>query len=211
MKQCYYFYDCPRTGGTTFKVWCKRGKIKRVRYGGEKEWYHVPFRPRDEIKTLVPENSTLFTFTLLRNPVEHTASLYAKIRSHKHAYKKVLEGLTFEQWIKGKFQTDAHTSPDPWGFSMVRFYDPITHDLVQAIKNIESMDFVGFTDRLKRDLNLMLNISGSKINFNGPRLNRSRRDFLIKDDLRKIIKDVRSDDFKLVNYFRRKRGLPIYA
>ena len=207
----YYFYDCPRTGGTTFKRWCRNGQIKRVCFGDEKDWHHVPFKPRAELERLVPNGGELFTFTILRDPIEHTASLYAKIKRHKHGYRPVIQHLSFDQWINGKFKEDAKTMPDPWGFSMVKFYDPKTHCLNQAIKNIETMDFVGFTDRLNEDLNLMLIESRSKVKFNGPRLNCGIRDFVVKDQIKAIIREVRKDDYKLVNHFRCKRGLEPYA
>jgi len=158
---------------------------------------------------LRPEGKKLWTLTLLRDPVEHTASLYAKIRNHKHAYKQVLRGLSFSQWVQGRFQDDVKSVPPPWGFSFVRFYDE-GGDLATAIENVEKVDFVGFTERLTEDMNLFLNLVGEKRRFNGRRLNMSRRGFKISGADRKIIKRVRAEDFELVNHFRRKRGLPFY-
>jgi len=208
--KCYYFYDCPRTGGTSFKKWCRDGNAKRIYYGDRKGWHHVPFKPRSEVCSLVPPNYNLWTFTLLRDPVEHTASLYAKIREHKHSYCANLRGLSFNDWITGPFEEDSKTSPDPWGFSFVRFYDPDTHNLEKAISNIESMDFVGFTERLGEDVNLMLRESGSKTFFNNRKLNSKARNFIVSDSEKEIIKRVRSDDYKLVNNFRTIRNLPKY-
>lgn len=202
----FYFYDLPRTGGTSFKRWCKNRKgIKRVYFGEGKGWHHVPF---ESVEKLAP--GKIWTFTLLRNPIEHTASLYAKIRIHKHAYRTKLLGLNFNQWIRGIFEVDMVSSPAPWGFSMVKFFDPVSENLDVAIKNIESMDFVGFTDRLNSDINLMFKKIGVEDAFNGPRLNVARRSFEVTEGEKKVIRIVRADDFKLVNHFRKKRGLSLY-
>jgi hypothetical protein len=207
----FYFYDCPRTGGTSFKRWSRSSdKIKRIYFGEGKGWHHVPFKPRAEIQELFPRHQ-VFTFTLLRNPYEHTASLYAKIRQHKHSYRKNLAGLSFAQWVHGPFEADVASSPAAWGFSMVRFFDPITGDLSTAIKNIETMDFVGFTELLNTDLDLMFKKANIMEKFDGRRLNNKHRNFKITDEDKAVIRRVRADDFRLVNHFRRKRGLKPYG
>ena len=207
-----YFYDCPRTGGTSFKHWSRRAAgLKRVYFGGSQIWHHVPFSPRDKVRELAPKGSEFYTLTLLRDPVEHTASLYSKIRVHKHSYREKLKGLSFQNWIYGRFEADRKTAPDPWGFSMVRFYDPETGDLNRAIENIESIDFVGFTDRLDKDLNLFLDQIGSNLKYDRSRKNAVRRAYHISPKDRAHILRIRSDDLILVNHFREKRGLKPYA
>ena len=209
----FYFYDCPRTGGTSFKRWAKScPAIERLHFGDGKGWHHVPFKPRSEISELMPSHDVdVFTFTILRDPIEHTASLYAKIRTHKHSYRNKLAHLTFNQWITGHFEADREQSPAPWGFSMVRFFDPDTGNLDRAIANIESMDFVGFTGRLNQDMELMLNKANACVNFNENRLNVSHRDFNITPVERVMIKKIRFDDYQLVNHFRKLRGLQLYG
>lgn len=213
--KCFYFYDCPRTGGTSIKHWVrKQSSIKRIHYGDGRGWHHVPFNSREEISNLAPSGfkENFFTFTILRDPIEHTASLYAKIRKHKnHGYKSRLLKFEFNEWIGKIFEDDRKTSPDPWGFSFVRFYDPKTHDLEQAIKNIESMDFVGFTERLNQDMDSMLKIAGTKEKFDNRKANNIQRDFKISPVDRLHIKRIRFDDYQLVNHFRKKRGLPAYG
>lgn len=212
--KCFYFYDCPRTGGTSIKHWFKKQQlIRRIYYGDKKGWHHVPFKPREEVSQLAPSGlrDKVFTFTILRDPIEHTASLYAKIRNHKHGYKPRLTDVTFTEWIEELFEGDRKTSPDPWGFSFVRFYDPKTHKLEQAIKNIESMNFVGFTERLNLDMELMLKLANAKEKFDNRRANNARRDFKISSVDRMHIKRIRFDDYQLVNYFRKKKELPIYG
>ena len=207
----FYFHDCPRTGGTSFKRWARNhSKVKHVHYGKEgKAWHHIPFNSCGDIGKLTTSDK-LWTFTLLRNPIEHTASLFSKIRQHKHGYRTKLNGLTFGQWVHGIYEADVGSAPAPWGFSMVRFYDPETENLETAIKNIESMDFVGFTDRLDDDLNLLLTTADAHTKFDGRRLNVVRRSFKITDKDKNVIRRVRADDFKLVNHFRKKRGLDLY-
>lgn len=208
----FYFYDCPRTGGTSFKRWALNApNVKRVHFGDGRGWHHVPFRPRSELYELAPENQRIFTFTLLRDPVEHTASLYAKIRVHKHSYRNVLANLSFEKWIKDVFEEDRKSSPAPWGFSMVRFFDPKEGKLENAIANVESIDFVGFTERLNDDLNLMFKKANIKANFDGRRLNPGSRRFKLTAADRLAIKRIRYDDYQLVNYFREQRGLQPYG
>jgi hypothetical protein len=205
----FYFYDLPRTGGTSFKHWARRCKaIKKVHYGDGHGWHHVTFKPRSEVAKLT--SGDLFTFTILRDPIEHSASLYAKIRKHKHAYCPKLAGLSFKNWIHGIYAEDMMSSPAPWGFSMVSFYDPKTSNLDTAIKNIESMDFVCFTDRLNNDINAMLGKANAGVTFSSHRMNVASRHFEISNAERNVIRRVRAEDFKLVNHFRKKRGLPIY-
>lgn len=210
----FYFYDCPRTGGTSFKSWCKGNPhIKRVCYKDSKsDWFHVPFNPREEIERLVPGENDLVTFTILRDPIEHTISLYDKISRHKnHAYRSKLAGVSFSEWVHGVFEVDRQSSPDPWGFSFVHFYDPKTRDVNVAIKNIESMDFVGFTDKLLDDLNSMLVQHQSAARFDNRRSNAGRRGFKVSKEDKLKIKLIRADDYALVNHFRKKRGLPTYG
>lgn len=208
----FYFYDCPRTGGTSFKRWAKKcPTIERLHFGEGKGWHHVPYRPRSEILELTPPSRDVFTFTLLRDPIEHTASLYAKIKTHKHSYRDKLARLTFNQWVTNHFEVDREKSPDPWGFSMVRFFDPETGNLDRAIANIESMDFVGFTERLNEDMKLMFKKANVRAEFGGDRLNAKYRDFSITRVERILIKKIRFDDYALVNHFRELRGLQPYG
>jgi hypothetical protein len=209
----FYFYDCPRTGGTSFKRWSKRTPgITRVYYGDNKTgWHHVPYTPIQEVRKLAPSNADFFTFTLLRDPVEHVASLYSKIRIHKHAWRPKLEKLSFHEWIYGDFKKDREEAPAPWGFSMVRFYDSETENRDRAIANIETMDFVGFTDRLNQDLDLLMDLAGSQVRFDRSRHNQVKRKFNISEKDRQHLLEIRADDLKLVNYFRNKRGLRPYA
>jgi hypothetical protein len=210
--ECFYFYDCPRTGGTSVKRWSKsQNNLKRLHYG-VKPWHHVPFKRPDIIdQDLRPRVYTgnISTLTFLRNPLEHTISLYAKIRNHKHAYASKFQKISFQEWINGDFAKDVETAPEPWGFSMVRFYDPETGNLEKAIYNIESINFVGFTERLNQDMNLFLESIGLLQNYCGNKLNPSQRNFEI-DGTKDIIKEARAQDYQLVNYFRKKRGLQLY-
>jgi hypothetical protein len=210
----FYFYDCPRTGGTSFKRWANQSDIvERLHFGDGKGWHHVPFKPREVVSALAPpaQRDKVFTFTLLRDPIEHTASLYAKIRRHKHSYRSKLANLNFDQWIHKHFEEDRSKSPPPWGFSMVRFFDPETEDVGRAIANIETMDFVGFTERLTPDLKLMFQKANTRANFDGRRLNPGIREFKITTANRVAIKKIRFDDYQLVNYFREKRDLEPYG
>jgi hypothetical protein len=216
--ECFYFYDCPRTGGTSVKRWTKnQHNLKRIHYGSPKPWHHVPFKHPSIIeKELRPRGYTgrISTMTLLRDPCAHTISLYAKIRNHKHAYASKFKRIGFAEWIQGDFKKDVAETPNPWGFSMVRFYDPETGDLEKAIRNIEAVDFVGFTERLNVDMNKFLVKIGLSITFSGNRLNISRKGgpcMQFSEEEVEIIKRVRADDYRLVNYFREKRGLELYV
>lgn len=209
----FYFYDCPRTGGTSVKLWCRDNKVlNRLHYGDDKGgWHHVPFKPKSEIDELKPVGvDKIWTLTFLRDPVEHTASLYAKIRNHKHSYRDRIRSLTFTKWIHGVFGEDVGCAPAPWGFSMVRFYDPKSDNLETAIKNVESIDYVGFTDRLVDDMNGFLSMVGEGVKFDGRKLNVASRNFGISESDRRIIREVRAADFELVNHFRRKLGLSTF-
>ena len=213
--KCFYFYDLPRTGGTTLKRWVKnRRNLRRLHYGSPKPWHHVPFTPLPILdQQLRPRgyNQKIHTITLLRDPCLHTISLYGKIRHHKHAYASKFQSISFQEWIHGDFPDDVLNTPDPWGFSMVRFYDPETHNLGKAIENIESIDFVGFTERLNSDINLFLLNMGLPEAFTDMKLNVSRKGFKASEDDLKVIREVRSQDYELVNYFRKKRGLEPYV
>lgn len=208
----FYFYDCPRTGGTSIKHWCKRNNdLKRLYYGQDGGWHHVPFKPLKEIEGLRPQGMVdrIWTLTFLRNPIDHTVSLYAKIRNHKHSYKDKLKNLSFSDWIHGDFIKDVDTAPSSWSFSMVNFYSS-DNNLRSAINNIESVDYVGFTDRLTYDMNQFLIKVGTNAKFDGRKLNTSSKNFKITSDEKKIIREVRSRDFELVNHFRKKRGLSLF-
>lgn len=203
-----YFYDCPRTGGTSIKKWFRDNPcMKRLHYGTTEQWHHVPFQP---IETLNKDfnRSKIKTLTFLRDPISQTVSLYAKIKNHRdHSFKDHFSKMTFSEWINGSFREDVISCPEPWGFSFVRFY---AQDgmLDTAITNISTINFIGFTERLDKDMNLFLaNIPAI---YNGHRLNVSHKDFKISINDKKIIREVRASDYKLVNHFRKVRGLPLY-
>lgn len=197
-----YLYHVPRTGGFTTYKWFsnfgKQGLTRLYNHG------HVPFKTRRQIcrlfnKQLDPEE--LITFTWMRDPVDHAASLYSYIVSHggHEKWKNFKKGITFSQWIR------CEGLPG----SFAKFFDPGRGDPDIAIENLKTLNFIGFTEQLNTDMNLIMNLFQVPTRFNNMKINAAKKLIVSPVDAA-LIKERRSADYKVLNYFRQQRGLPFY-
>lgn len=211
MRKNGYFYHIPRTGGFSTYKWfedlSKRG-LTRLWNDGHSPYKHkiqlaAKFSPQaQKADGVIINPDELITITWLRDPVIHTASLYTYMRSHggHTTFRNFHEGITFSEWIR------SHGSPGNY----VKFFAPNDGKLETAITNLETVNFVGFTENLNGDMNLIMKVFDIKLNYNNEKVNFSgQRHQPSKDDI-DYLKKRRELDYALANEFRKRRGLEPY-
>lgn len=205
-----YFYHVPRTGGFSIYRWFERSSkagLTRLYNDG-----HSPFKSKEQLiakfskraenagNPIIPEQ--FMTITWLRHPVLHAASCYSYAKAHGGAkkFKTFTDGMTFSQWIRQK------ASPGNY----VKFFAPGDGKLETAIRNMETIDFIAFTDRFNPDMNAISKLFNIPWPYDGAKVNASNRVEPNKEDIA-YLRERRADDIQLCNHFRKKRGLKPYV
>jgi hypothetical protein len=212
MKKNGYFYHVPRTGGfSTYKWFEKLSRMELTRLWNDG---HSPFKAKKQIAkkfggrakkldNIILKPEDLITITWLRDPVSHSISTYTYIKSHGGAkkFRGFRPGMTFSEWIRAK------GSPGNY----VKFFAPGDGKLETAIRNMETINFIGFTDNFNNDMNRLMKVFGlSHIKYNNAKINSSSGKFKPSEIDIKYLKERRAIDYALVNEFRARRGLSPY-
>ena len=212
MRKNGYFYHVPRTGGfSTYKWFEKLSKMGHTRLWNDG---HSPYKNKEQLVKkfggrakkldkieLKPED--LITITWLRDPVAHSVSTYTYIKSHggEKKFRGFKNGMTFSEWIRQK------ASPG----SYVKFFAPGDGKLETAIRNMETIDFIGFTENFNNDMNRLTKTFGvHNLKYNNLKINSSTGSFKPSKADVEFLRERRKDDYLLVNEFRKRRGLPPY-
>jgi hypothetical protein len=209
MRKNGYIYHVPRTGGNSTYKWFEM----LSRQGHTRLWNdgHSHFRSREQLAKkfaaqakkkdgiiLKPED--LITITWLRDPVAHSVSIHTYQKRRGGGAKK-FRGYDpdFSKWIRRK------GSPG----SFVGFFSS-DGKLETAIKNMSTIDFIGFTDYFNSDMNKMMKVFGLNLKYNNKKINSSTGQFKPSAADIKYLKERRKIDYALVNEFRKRRGLSPY-
>lgn len=211
MRKNGYFYHVPRTGGFSTYKWFEH----LSRQGLTRLWNdgHTPFKSKAQLVAkfgskafeadkINLKSEELITITWLRDPVDHTASLYTYIKSHggHQKFKGFPEGVTFSEWIR------LEGSPGNY----VKFFAPGDGKLETAITNLQTANFVGFTENFNDDMNVLMEVFNIKLKYNNQKVNSSGQRYQPSKDDIIYLKQRRELDYALVNEFRKARGLKPY-
>jgi hypothetical protein len=212
MKKNGYFYHVPRTGGFSTYKWFE--KLSR------KEWTrlwndgHTPFKSKKQLIAKFGSRAMkadgielkvedLITITWLRDPVNHSISLYTYIKTHggEKKFRGFKDGASFSEWIR------RPGSPGNY----VKFFAPGDGKLETAIRNLETVDFIGFTETFNSDMDRLMRFLELDIKYNKKKINSSSGSFKPSKKDIKHLKERRVEDYILVNEFRKRLGLPLFV
>lgn len=193
------------------------GEIRRYRlFSGHFRYFVRDFLPSDSI-----------TFTFLRDPVDRTLSHLKHLRDdakfhplHERASGRELNALMDDPLIVRNCTNIqvGYLSNPPGGNSLIigdRLVDCAEDDLVgdpdlsAAKRNLDTMDFVGFCDRVEDDLQSLLDRAGLHPVSAIPALNRAAERgnrIEVNEELREKIAVANCLDLDLYQYARSSRG-----
>jgi len=207
MRKNGYIYHVPRTGGNSTYKWFEmlsRKGLTRLWNDG-----HSHFRSKKQLAQkfaaqakkkdgiiLKPED--LITITWLRDPVAHSVSTHTYHKQRGNSPRGF--DPNFSKWIRGKNSSIG-------GF--VGFFSS-DRKLKTAIKNLETVNFIGFTDCFNNDMNKIMKIFGLNFTYNNNKINSSTGRFKPSAADIKYLRERRKIDYALVNEFRKRRGLSLY-
>jgi hypothetical protein len=176
---------CPRTGVTSIKIHCealkKRGLIEFEKTA------HRRYKP-GEHERLKAKYSKVIALTILRDPVEHTLSLFSYVRADRNnpGYKQA-KSLSFSQWLDNWSDVEY----------FIRYYGSGDIDIAES--NLRQFDHILNTESLKSDFNNVLNELGLPTNFDRHAHKGDVQRYVAKQDDIKKIKRVRKRDYELLS------------
>lgn len=207
MSTCFYFVHIVKTGGSSFRDFFSQD-IPISFYANDGSG-HNSFS-KETFNRLSNEYDKVITGICLRDPVKQMASFYSYIKLHPTSViYKTVGRKTFSEWIR---------SVPNFKNYYVRFlnfneyYDPNSIDNLEGTKCdfkeakelLNSIDYVMDTSFLSRDMSKLLKDNNIDIKFNiHSNASESGRMNISSEDV-KYIKDIRSEDYKLLKEFNIK-------
>ena len=185
----YYLQHIPKTAGTSIRhfMW-KHGPKHNFKFIWSNDWGrpHERFRPKEEIAKLakVPIHK-LTTFTFLRDPYEHSRSLYLWIRKDtNHPYHKQVSKIPLTRWLQTYKPLENY------------FCKFLGGGPDQAARNLATFDYVGFIENVDLVMNTMLGEYNLK--FEGSKRYYVTKHLKINQQQKHIIRERRPLDFQLL-------------
>lgn len=191
-----YFIHVPRTGGNSIGAWLNTldKNNYEIRYDGHARH---SVQHHEELK----KNGKVIAFTMMRDPVDITASMYSYIKGAKpHRGWRDARKWNFSEWIvkspeSKNFLTrwfNNHTWP--------QFINPTPQDLLPsvdfAVETLKNFDYIFDTSTLTRDINNMCQKEGIKTKFDS-HVNGRKHPNITAEDIKKI-KEFSSRDYELL-------------
>jgi hypothetical protein len=193
-----YLQHIPKTGGTSVRHFFLKKQRQRipVRFVWSSDWRkaHEPFKTKAQICRLTKHNVTpenLFMCVFLRDPIEHSRSLYSWIKKYRpHPYHKYANKVDFTTWLK---------EYEPLKDYYCNYLAPNARTAEKALKNLKHFDYVGSLETINQDMNRILNMMGFRFKYDGTHYAGTRTvKFEVTKSHIEIIKARRPEDFKLM-------------
>lgn len=147
----------------------------------------------------------VYLATTLRQPINHTKSYwsFAKAATSTGLHKSTI-GTNFSAWIRSFSDLPSYfvryfNHKKPINPNSRDNYSKSSTSLEMAVETIEKFDFVIDTKFLERDMNKMFDQIGVKVKFDEHQNASEKEPISMVDD--QYIRDIRKDDFKLLNHF----------
>lgn len=185
MRPILWLVHVPRTGGTSMTRFFNKinDQVKFVRFGHDKFSGHVLEQMEKANKRKV------YTFTIIRDPVSHTRSLYSFLKQSGSHPKRHTAQKSFTEWIKTFDELPNY---------FCKFYDHKGQgDLERAKKVLGRMDFVIHTNDLGNGINRILASLGINTRFDGTHVSNFSKPKMSEDQIR-LIKNLRANDYELI-------------
>lgn len=204
-KNILWFLHALKTGGTSIRVHLRNDPERDDNLINTELFVesHTPFteEKKSELKS---KCNRLIIFTNLRCPVAHTRSIYlwsrkngeiarAKGKMKPYIFPKT-EHLSFSDWIRAEERLPNF---------FVNWYSGrgVKGDLEGVLKYLNTFDYVLDTSFLNKEMSNMLNEIGEKNFTFDLNVNKSVQDLSISPEDIAYIKDVRSQDYRLIRNF----------
>lgn len=190
-----YFIHVPRTGGNSIGKWIKTlGKEHKIVYDGHARYSH-------EGHTKIIKQDKTVAFTMMRDPVDITSSIYAYIKTAKpHRGYADAQKWSFSEWIVKS--PEAKNFLTRWfnNHSWPQFINPKPQDLNPpvdvAVETLSHFNYIFDTATLTSDVNKMCQAEGIKRKFD-VHVNGRKHPPITPEDIAKI-KEVSSRDYEVL-------------
>ena len=177
-----WFVHIPRTGGMSLAKFFgefKNNKNVTIRHRGHEKFSY-------DVYNELCKNNKVILCTILRNPESHSMSLWSYMKKYKsHVKHHEAFNNKFITWCKNFCEFPYY----------VKFFG--NGDICQAENVLNNFDYIFNTSTLCSDVNKMLSNLGLKRRFNLNINGTSKR--APNNNEIKIIKNVRRDDYELLN------------
>lgn len=176
-----WFIHVPRTGGMSLAKYLNniRNKNVIIRHRGHEKF------SKNTLRNLQSKYDNVVTCTIIRNPAEHSMSLWTYMQKHKkHYYHKKASHQDFITWARNFKEFPYY----------VKFFGQ--GDLNKSIQAIGNINYILRTESLKRDVNKMLKDLNLKPTFNIYSNSTSKRQLTNKE--LQVIKNIRKKDYQML-------------
>jgi len=187
-----WFIHTPRTGGMSIAKFLgklhRESKLYVIHQGHTK---HCVTQKEKYAKEL---GDKVITFTILRDPVEHSRSLYSYMKASKgHNKHPLANNNNFSTWL---------TKFDEFPYYRIFFGG---QTIESAVNNLLSIDYILYTDKLAVGLNKLLQILNVADRFDNSKINGYPKPDVSDKDIN-LIKKIRADDYEILKQISEKHN-----
>jgi len=195
-----YFFHLPKTGGMSVAGFFGSLAQKKIIDIGHRGHLKITSKLSLGNQKFIPDpyKRRVWTFSILRDPVQHTKSLYNYIRNNpNHQHHKFALKKTFSQWIRDCKALENYYA---------KFYTHGNQKLEQMKFSLKCLDFIAFTESLNSDTNKFLDKIGVSMKFDNRHINKSKSNNIIitGSDINYIKNIKRPKDYILMDMARKK-------
>ena len=198
-KNTFWIIHVPRTGGlSVIQFFAKIIKNKDPKNKDPNLHLinegHKKFNLDYKMKVENNHKFKIHMFTILRDPVKHTISVYSYMRYTQHEMNNFTKSCSLDQWLE-------KTRINFWGF-FGKTVEEATNNLLINI------DYILDTQTLKFDLNNMFKELDLNLKFGDIHINKTRKANFTLQDI-KLIKEFREKDYVLLDNISKKKKIII--